>query len=266
MGSWEPQVIQPANRFLDESEKGSAITVAGDVQQELTVKDVVRQVEKIQELMRSVMRDGEHYGIIPGTEKPTLYKAGAEKLCFLFRLAPEFVVEQKDLSNLHREYKVVCTLRNMQTGNVVGTGVGLCLTMERKYRYRKVNGKQIDNPDIADQYNTVLKMAKKRALIDATITACAASDIFTQDLEDMEMPDNKELQAKYTAQIAEIMKSKKVDGTDLFTQAERDEVRTMVQELHKNHDMNSFRELVGKYQAIRDQRLKKTAPVQEQLF
>ena len=40
-----------------------------------------------------------------------------------------------------------------------------------------------DNP--ADHYNTVLKMAKKRALVDAVLTATAASDIFTQDLEDI---------------------------------------------------------------------------------
>jgi hypothetical protein len=41
-----------------------------------------------------------------------------------------------------------------------------------------------ENPDIADVYNTVLKIAKKRALVDATLTATAASDIFTQDLEE----------------------------------------------------------------------------------
>jgi len=48
---------------------------------------------------------------------------------------------------------------------------------------------RVENPDIADIYNTVLKMAKKRALIDATLTATAASDIFTQDLEDYLPPD-----------------------------------------------------------------------------
>jgi hypothetical protein len=40
-----------------------------------------------------------------------------------------------------------------------------------------------DNP--ADYYNTVLKMAKKRAMVDATLTTTGASDIFTQDIEDM---------------------------------------------------------------------------------
>ncbi len=43
-----------------------------------------------------------------------------------------------------------------------------------------------ENPDPADQYNTVLKMAKKRALVDAVLTATAASDCFAQDLEDLE--------------------------------------------------------------------------------
>lgn len=45
---------------------------------------------------------------------------------------------------------------------------------------------RVENEDIADQYNTCLKMAKKRALVDATLTATAASDIFTQDIEDLQ--------------------------------------------------------------------------------
>lgn len=44
---------------------------------------------------------------------------------------------------------------------------------------------KVENPDIADQYNTVLKMAKKRAFVDATISATAASDVFAQDIEDL---------------------------------------------------------------------------------
>lgn len=44
---------------------------------------------------------------------------------------------------------------------------------------------RIDNPDIIDIKNTVLKMAKKRAKIDATIGATRSSGIFTQDMEDL---------------------------------------------------------------------------------
>lgn len=44
---------------------------------------------------------------------------------------------------------------------------------------------QILNPDIADQVNTIQKMAAKRALVAATLLAVNASEFFTQDLEDM---------------------------------------------------------------------------------
>jgi ssDNA-binding Zn-finger/Zn-ribbon topoisomerase 1 len=43
---------------------------------------------------------------------------------------------------------------------------------------------KVEHDSPADFYNTVLKMAKKRAFVDATITATAASDIFTQDIGD----------------------------------------------------------------------------------
>jgi hypothetical protein len=42
-----------------------------------------------------------------------------------------------------------------------------------------------ENDDIADQYNTVLKMATKRALVAAVLITTGASASFTQDVEDM---------------------------------------------------------------------------------
>jgi hypothetical protein len=46
---------------------------------------------------------------------------------------------------------------------------------------------QVPNPDVADQVNTLQKMAQKRALIAATLIAVNASEFFTQDVEDMEV-------------------------------------------------------------------------------
>ena len=43
---------------------------------------------------------------------------------------------------------------------------------------------QIRNPDVAEQVNTILKMAQKRALVAAVLIATCASDYFTQDIED----------------------------------------------------------------------------------
>lgn len=197
----------------------------------MNVDAVIRQVNVIQDVMRGVMKVDEHYGTIPGTKKPSLYKPGAEKLSLVFRLRPEYEVRRSDLPGAHREYEVVCTLFHIPTGQSVGQGVGSATTMEGKYRYRKgelicpdceqatiIKGKtefgggwicyqkkggcgkkwtDADNPfegisvdkiehdNPADYYNTILKMAKKRAHVDAILTATAASDIFTQDVEDM---------------------------------------------------------------------------------
>jgi hypothetical protein len=43
---------------------------------------------------------------------------------------------------------------------------------------------KVENTDAADLANTVLKMAKKRALVDAAIALARCSDMFTQDLDD----------------------------------------------------------------------------------
>ena len=202
----------------------------------ISVQDVIQQAVLIQQVAGAVMRDGEHYGVIPGTSgKKSLLKSGAEKLCFTFGLAPRLDIRTENLPGGHREITVICDLYD-RAGNHRGQGVGSASTMESKYRYRGAAGKtcpkcgaqsckpskkeygggyfcdrksggcgvsfkngtpeskQLDatltiraeNPDPADQYNTVLKMAKKRALVDATLTATAASDIFAQDLDELE--------------------------------------------------------------------------------
>lgn len=47
-----------------------------------------------------------------------------------------------------------------------------------------------ENTDIADVYNTVLKMASKRSMVDGTIRATATSGLFTQDMDDdIKKPD-----------------------------------------------------------------------------
>lgn len=48
---------------------------------------------------------------------------------------------------------------------------------------------RIENVDIYDQRNTVLKMGKKRAYVDAAITMANLSEFFTQDLDELETFD-----------------------------------------------------------------------------
>ncbi len=161
------------------------------IDEPVSVPAIKTQMEQIQKIMKGVLVEGEHYGKIPGCgKKLTLFKSGAEKLCFAFNLRHEFHVSVIDeLDSDHQSVRVTCKIFNKGTGLEVGQGVGAATTKETKWRYRKDSTE--NNP--ADYYNTVLKMAKKRAMVDATITATACSDIFTQDIEDLE--SNKASQA-----------------------------------------------------------------------
>lgn len=159
----------------------------------IPVSEIKNQIQAIQQMMKDVMVEGMggHYGKVPGCgEKKVLLKAGAEKLVLLFRFAPTYKVKTVYFPDNpgHREYSIKCILTNINTGKLWAEGLGSCSTMESRYRYRYryVNGSsgKIENPDIADTYNTVMKIAKKRALVDAVITATATSDIFTQDLDE----------------------------------------------------------------------------------
>ncbi|SEJ54813.1 hypothetical protein [Frateuria terrea] len=183
-----------------------AVAVYGE--RSLTAADMRAQVNLIQDVMRSVMFDGTHYGTIPGTKSVSLYKAGAEKLMATFRLAADPEVE--DLSEpgeVHYRVKVRIV---SPSGVMLGAGLGECSSQEEKYAWRrpicpeefdatpenrrrikfskyqsKVEKQQQIRTNPADVRNTILKMAKKRGLVDAILTVTAASDIFTQDIEDL---------------------------------------------------------------------------------
>lgn len=142
--------------------------------------------ERVAEIKTSLMVQGEDYGLIPGTgNKPTLLKPGAEKLAEFYRLAAEMLVTERHGDGIVAPlicYVVECRLHLGHTGGpVVATGWGVCSNWERKYRYR---GKQ-ENIDPYEQQNTILKMAEKRAFVDAVLRATASSSLFTQDLEDL---------------------------------------------------------------------------------
>lgn len=189
--------------------------VKSEQMQLMTAEDMRARINAVQQVMRAVMKDGVHYGVIPGTDKPTLYKAGSEVLLATFHIGTR--VDVQDLStDDERRYRVKVVGVHQPSGNIVGEGVGECSTSEEKYKWRNAVcdeefedtapnrrrkkfsrkwNKQIRSYDVftshqvrtepSDLANTVLKMAKKRAQIDFTLTALGASDIFTQDIEDL---------------------------------------------------------------------------------
>jgi hypothetical protein len=192
----------------------TTLAIHGDMP--LRAADIRSQVNLIQEVMRDVMHDKEHFGVIPGCKKPSLWKPGAEKIMATFRIAARPVVE--DLSGPDEIRYRVTVEGSSSSGAFLGAGIGECSSNEEKYKWRAPKPQEFENtPDDrrrikyenegpakqvrtnpSDVANTVLKMAKKRGLVDMVLTVTAASDIFTQDIEDME--DAPTAEAKPTVQ------------------------------------------------------------------
>lgn len=155
---------------------GEMVTDFG-MQAVVSVDQAINRIKELQRFVQAVMVKGEDYGIIKGTSKPTLLKPGAEKLCEMYGLTPTLSVtdSEKDWANGFIYYESKCTLVSKRTGQVVAEGVGSCNNRETRYI----------NRDVYTLANTILKMAKKRALVDATLSATRSSGLFTQDIEDM---------------------------------------------------------------------------------
>jgi len=181
----------------------------------LSIDEAVARYNSVVEFTKRVMKPDKDFGIIPGTDKPTLLKPGAEKLCSLFGLAPEFDMVD-EITNFDKGifyYRYKCKL--LRNNCIIATGEGSANSMEKKYRYRYINenkataeekstalrteikkGKYgnykvyvVENKEPFDLINTLQKMAQKRALVAATLIAANASEFFTQDIEDITIID-----------------------------------------------------------------------------
>lgn len=173
--------------------------------------DIIAAQNEARAFIATALVKGRDYGLIPGTgDRATLLKPGSERICagFGVRVEPEIIEKEIDHDrevpwqkrkkrwlNRHKgdksfewdtesgvsyglyRYVVRVTLYQIETGLPIGSGIGSASTMEAKY---------VDRPREAE--NTVLKMAKKRAQIDAVLTTFGLSDQFTQDLDDFAEP------------------------------------------------------------------------------
>lgn len=152
------------------------------------VKSTLDKINQFQAVIQKSLKQNFDFGVMPGTTKPTLLKPGAEKILMMMGLRSEFEIidSTRDFENGFFQYQVRCKLFKGDT--LITEGLGSCNTKEKKYR----------NQDAFTLDNTVLKMAKKRALVDATLLVASLSDIFTQDLEDMDLEGNTVVNVKTT--------------------------------------------------------------------
>lgn len=142
-----------------------------------SLSEAKERIESLKQFVNELMTEGVDYGRLEGFEKPTLLKPGAEKLCDIFGFSKRVCINNRneDWEKGLFAYEVKIILVSKRTRLKEAEGIGSCNSREKVYV-----GK-----DPFSLVNTILKMAKKRALIDAVLSATRASGIFTQDIEDL---------------------------------------------------------------------------------
>ena len=170
---------------------------------QIAMDAAIQNYQALSEVLKKNMKRGHHYGKFPGWQKDQLLEPGASLILNGFKLYSDPIrVERVEDEDGHFRYNIVVYLRFIGRPDlVVAAGVGSASTREIKYAYRWVEegevpkdldkdelrtksgfqGKtlyRIPNEDPGDLENTLLKMATKRAEIDAVNHLPGVSELF----------------------------------------------------------------------------------------
>lgn len=176
----------------------SGLPTVQDLEQQFAL--AIRQRELLSEYIKKQLVPGKHF-YQRGTQKPSLAKEGAEIILLPHNLAPDYEQtggpDAPPADGKPYQITVKCTLRRKgDPTSFVGSGIGSAgsekWSKECGYVQRQV-----------DKYlchNATLKMAQKSAMIAATINSTAASEFFTQDIEEAEKPEHSQVPVTPTPQ------------------------------------------------------------------
>jgi hypothetical protein len=147
----------------------------GSTQVRAMVDDAQKKIEILGAFIKTNLKSGIDYGSIEYTKangqqvktKPFLMKPGSEKFVILFNHRAKFLWMEKDFKI--GIFAVKCVLLNKKNEEIMGEGYGSARVSEKK------NWTE----------NEAMKIACKRAQIDASLRTYGLSEHFTQDIEDM---------------------------------------------------------------------------------
>jgi hypothetical protein len=111
----------------------------------MSMQLAVRRYNELLDFTKQIMKDRKDYGCVPGVDKPSLLKPGAEKLCNFFGLTPTFeIVEKAELWDAEEPFFFYFYKAKLWRGqDLIGEGDGSCNSRESKYRYRWVGESQL---------------------------------------------------------------------------------------------------------------------------
>jgi hypothetical protein len=200
--------IDPSKAIEESKQPLEPQRVALEVSPE-SIQETTRSIALLQNMVKEVLVRGIDYGHIPGTPQDSLWEPGASQIIGSFHCycGQRRIIKLEDTN----EKIVVCVevpiiSRSLQIE--VASGIGAASTLETKYKYRWVSkpkdwgydeeavktfktkqGKEegrdvtlyrIPNPEHSELLNTIVKMASKRAEVDAAESLPGVSSVLRQ--------------------------------------------------------------------------------------
>ena len=150
----------------------------------MTTAQAVALVAAVEDAKRTVMRVGTDYMRIPGTPRPSLLKPGAERLAQLFGLTHTMSAPVVETDADGRPHRVTIRCDVTRHGETVAASWGSADYDESRFTAPATD----KHAAYRAPWNTLLKMADKRAFVGAILKATASSGLFTQDVEDEAPP------------------------------------------------------------------------------
>lgn len=197
-------------RELVTSEEGRLLPVLPPRISPETIQETMQSIALLQSMVKDILIRGVDYGRIPGTPQDSLWDPGASQIIGSFNCYPG---QRRVLKLEDSDQKIVALIEvpiiSRATGQEVGTGIGAASTLETKYKYRWVPNPQewgydeaaiktfktksgkdedgnetilyrIPNPEHSELLNTIIKMASKRAEVDAAESLPGVSSVLRQ--------------------------------------------------------------------------------------
>jgi hypothetical protein len=119
----------------------AALAAMSEPEFEIRLAGLKRARERMKRIHRELLQEETDYGVIPGTGKPTLLKAGAEKLVVFYGFAADF--DETITYGEHEASPPITVVSKCRlhlgdlSGPVVATGCGAANSHERRYRWRR---------------------------------------------------------------------------------------------------------------------------------
>jgi hypothetical protein len=148
---------------------------------QLTPAQAAERAAWVRDMRKAVLTEGTDYAKLPGTDKPTLLKPGAEMLLLAAGLGFTMSkIEDRDARE-HEGVTYKASAHRLDRPDVV---VAECEGFAGYDEPRFYKPSTPTKNEYRAPWNTLVKMAQKRALVGAALNATAASGLFIADLDD----------------------------------------------------------------------------------